>query len=1017
MEKEELKNAVRLIRKALEREAYDEAIKLTDKALQAGKFPGGAAFTKEKLRQIRELDVRIDEAMAAKEFKKAKIFAVQKSGLNPDAKKLTEIPNEIELVKEICDALKKGKDPDELSSIIKSLSAKIAQVSPKFKSHFENDLREAETAIRIVRQLKMALAGEYYERAIKLSEEASRTVKLAESIIFTNEKLGRIQELERKIGETLAARDFTKAKRLADQRVSLNPHAPKLGAIAKKIKLAGKIAEAIRGVMPADELFSMLSGLPPSFIEVSPEFDKYFENTLCTARKKIENEKARLSSIYSTGMKRESAASAWTAIILWESLTIDPSELDNIRKLKHKLMEKEAEWNRRRRKRVLRFTAVGSAILALSIYIALVPLPQYLGKRAIVRKIAFISALTVGKNYGEIPGKAREIFETRKKLNDDEALDKEIFAALSVPFQELERLSIEAEKKGDMNRAIKDTGICVEIFKYSLFLPGNELFAQADTKLKKLVFRKYFIEGQRLYSQEKLEEALKSLLIAKKAVPGEEVDRTIDSVRRKINLRELSNALKQARQKRDIEDFLKALMEIEVLTGKRNSHFAYLKEFASTGRNGGLRIILRGVPFVLVRGGEFLMGCMEADCSGNEDALPRHSVRLNDFWMSETEITVSQYNGSPSSLPVCVNWAEAKKFAYGITREFSIGCDLPTEAQWEYAARSGGKENVFPWGAAAECRFANYRLCGPAPKPVASYPPNALGLFDMAGNVREWCQDIYVENSNPTVDFVRAAVTTMRSVRGGSYGDGANALKTFSRYYLPESQRDNKTGIRLIIEDRVKDKPTVPEVSLIPEKPDGREPGETVAGKSFSSADSSPKTPGIIPVGGEAINKTLDEAPSNAETDIKESVKKGDVTAVEGKGESASRGASPSPAPVLGTDYESGMKYFQNSMVEKAAGNLKGQEENLQKAFEIFKNLALFGSNKALLMHYLTSVYLGKYFYMNDDVELLVEKEYPGYRTIGSIEVIDNTEKAIIREKLNQIAIKLKMDKKKVPTP
>ncbi|NPD48063.1 serine hydrolase [Lentimicrobium sp. S6] len=174
------------------------------------------------------------------------------------------------------------------------------------------------------------------------------------------------------------------------------------------------------------------------------------------------------------------------------------------------------------------------------------------------------------------------------------------------------------------------------------------------------------------------------------------------------------------------------------------------------------------IKFVLVKGGTFKMGNNFDPSEGDIDELPIHKITLNDFYMSETEITNAQYDKycklagkeKPSRIPwikgenlpvMKVNWFEAKEFC-----EF-YGYRLPTEAEWEYAARERGKKIRFANGKdiakdneinfnAKNSEKTAYSEAGKfrrKPLPVKSFPPNSLGLYDMSGNLAEWCSDYY----------------------------------------------------------------------------------------------------------------------------------------------------------------------------------------------------------------------------------------------------------------------------------
>jgi len=182
---------------------------------------------------------------------------------------------------------------------------------------------------------------------------------------------------------------------------------------------------------------------------------------------------------------------------------------------------------------------------------------------------------------------------------------------------------------------------------------------------------------------------------------------------------------------------------------------------------------------------------------------PQHQVTVNTFQMAKTLVTNKQYRAcvragactpSLSNLPpwyerdtnpvVGVDWNQAKAFSEW------VGGRLPSEAEWEYAARSGGKDWTYPWGDdAATCEMAVIKGCTPhggTPVPVCSKPAGntTQGLCDMAGNVWQWVQDWYHESylSAPTDGSAwENPAGYDRAVRGGSYesatGDARSALR------------------------------------------------------------------------------------------------------------------------------------------------------------------------------------------------------------------------------------------------
>jgi formylglycine-generating enzyme required for sulfatase activity len=174
------------------------------------------------------------------------------------------------------------------------------------------------------------------------------------------------------------------------------------------------------------------------------------------------------------------------------------------------------------------------------------------------------------------------------------------------------------------------------------------------------------------------------------------------------------------------------------------------------------------IEMVLVPGGSFLMGSPENEPERYFDEGPQHRVTVQSFYISKYEVTQAQWRavmgGNPSSfkgddLPVeTVSYWEAQEFCARLSRETGRGYRLPSEAEWEYAAR-GRTATPFAFGSSLSSEQANFIgkfPYGGAPKkvirnkttPVGSFAPNAFKLHDMHGNVWEWCEDIYHHDYN-----------------------------------------------------------------------------------------------------------------------------------------------------------------------------------------------------------------------------------------------------------------------------
>ena len=221
------------------------------------------------------------------------------------------------------------------------------------------------------------------------------------------------------------------------------------------------------------------------------------------------------------------------------------------------------------------------------------------------------------------------------------------------------------------------------------------------------------------------------------------------------------------------------------------------------------------IKMVLIKGGCFSMGDVFGD--GDRDERPEHTVCINDFYISETEITQEKWKkimgGNPSEFkdderPVeNVSWNDAREFLKRLNENTGDNYRLPTEAEWEYVAREEGKQIRYPTGSNdMKLGDANYWGTGgrdrwdPGAAPVKSFSPNSIGIYDMAGNVWEWCVDIYSEDyySNSVKDNPRGPSSGLyRVLRGGSWYDLPGDMRASNRYRANSDLKNNMTGFRV----------------------------------------------------------------------------------------------------------------------------------------------------------------------------------------------------------------------------
>ncbi len=224
-----------------------------------------------------------------------------------------------------------------------------------------------------------------------------------------------------------------------------------------------------------------------------------------------------------------------------------------------------------------------------------------------------------------------------------------------------------------------------------------------------------------------------------------------------------------------------------------------------------------GIKMISIPGGSFKMGDIFGDGRSNEK--PVHRVTLSPYFIGETPVTFAQYDayceetgakkpddegwGRGDRPVINVSWFNAVKFCEWLGEKTGMKFRLPTEAQWEYAARSGGREEKYA-GTSNEGQLGQYAWydanSGDKTHPVGKKQPNGLGLYDMSGNVWEWCQDWYDEDyykNSPEQHPQGPSSGKSRVLRGGSwYFYDRNCRSSFRGRSNPDS-RGISRGFRL----------------------------------------------------------------------------------------------------------------------------------------------------------------------------------------------------------------------------
>jgi serine/threonine-protein kinase len=232
-----------------------------------------------------------------------------------------------------------------------------------------------------------------------------------------------------------------------------------------------------------------------------------------------------------------------------------------------------------------------------------------------------------------------------------------------------------------------------------------------------------------------------------------------------------------------------------------------------------------GAVMVYVPAGAFWMGSKEGDPAADDDERPQHQVYADAFWIDQTEVTNAQYAkcvdagacsppggtgsdtrntyyGDPGfgDYPVVhVTWHQARRYARW------AGGRLPTEAEWEYAAR-GSNGAIYPWGNRPPNRLlANYAGLVGDTTAVGSYPDGAswVGALDMAGNAWEWTSSLYKGYPYDATDGREDLdATGYRVLHGGAFGDAARGVRCADRVGDNPNLNYNSVGFRLAASSR-----------------------------------------------------------------------------------------------------------------------------------------------------------------------------------------------------------------------
>jgi formylglycine-generating enzyme len=220
---------------------------------------------------------------------------------------------------------------------------------------------------------------------------------------------------------------------------------------------------------------------------------------------------------------------------------------------------------------------------------------------------------------------------------------------------------------------------------------------------------------------------------------------------------------------------------------------------------------------VRIAAGSFLMGCD----SGRDDEKPAHRVTLDAFEIAAYQVTNAEYAlflaaadhpeppvtwkdpnfNLPRQPAVSVSWFDATAYCEWLSQITGHLYTLPTEAQWEFAARGGKENELYPWGNCAPQDVPNYaQRWKNGTEVVGLYARNAFGIFNMGDNVHEWCSDWYSADyysHSPEHDPRGPETGVRKASRGGSWRHQIKVTRTAARSSIPPDFKYADYGFRL----------------------------------------------------------------------------------------------------------------------------------------------------------------------------------------------------------------------------
>jgi formylglycine-generating enzyme required for sulfatase activity len=253
----------------------------------------------------------------------------------------------------------------------------------------------------------------------------------------------------------------------------------------------------------------------------------------------------------------------------------------------------------------------------------------------------------------------------------------------------------------------------------------------------------------------------------------------------------------------------------DINSGSRTIRWLVLEEMEQlVGSNIQFKVVASGKkPYepemVFVKGGTFMMGSID----GQDDERPVHQVTLSDFSIGKFEVTQAQWRtvmgSNPSKFAGCdqcpveqVSWDDVHQFITTLNSKTGKKYRLPTEAEWEYAARGGSQSRGYTYSGSNDIGSVAWYdgNSGSKTHAVGQKQANELGIFDMSGNVLEWCSDWYgAYSSAAAVNPLGASSGQGRVFRGGCWNYDPQSCRVANRSYFYPGVRFSNLGFRLVL--------------------------------------------------------------------------------------------------------------------------------------------------------------------------------------------------------------------------